>query len=179
MFKSGDSKGKLSASAAVPAAGAGRTSVGRGRLREPTQVLPLLIRHEVRQLRRWFDAFDRDIVLPILLGEIALHNIGSKQNGGAPDMPCHLEGETAALRPCNAYSIASAINLPRETVRRKVERLIELGWVSKRGNGHLYITPAAHQHFAPLLYHDCLSDLIGMADAARLPEGADGDTPSR
>ena len=37
----------------------------------------LLARHEIRSLRRWFEDFDRDILLPILLGEIALHNIGA------------------------------------------------------------------------------------------------------
>lgn len=43
----------------------------------------VLARHEIRSLRRWFEDFDRDILLPILLGEIALHNIGALQNGVA------------------------------------------------------------------------------------------------
>ncbi len=98
----------------------------------------LLARHEIRRLRRWFEDFDRDILLPILLGEIALHNIGALQNGVArrsatrtgkalPERPAD-EAVARELKPCNAYSIAAATGLPRETVRRKIVRLIELGW---------------------------------------------------
>ena len=93
----------------------------------------LLARHEIRSLRRWFDDFDRDILLPILLGEIALHNIGALQNGVArragtriaKALPANAEVSAAtgsALKPCNAYSIAAATGLPRETVRRKIEQ---------------------------------------------------------
>ncbi len=41
----------------------------------------LLARYEVRNLKRIFDEFERDILLPILLGEIALHNLGELENG--------------------------------------------------------------------------------------------------
>lgn len=33
------------------------------------------------------------------------------------------------LRPCNAFSVAQACDIPRETVRRRVNRLIEDGWL--------------------------------------------------
>ncbi|MDI3492062.1 MAG: hypothetical protein PWP11_3339, partial [Thauera sp.] len=43
----------------------------------------LLMRHEIRNLRRWFEEFDRDILLPILLGEIAMHNTGAFEHASA------------------------------------------------------------------------------------------------
>ena len=39
----------------------------------------ILAQHEIRSVRRWFEEFDRDILLAILLGEIALHNVGALQ----------------------------------------------------------------------------------------------------
>jgi NifB/MoaA-like Fe-S oxidoreductase len=123
----------------------------------------LLAKHEVRNLKRWFEEFDRDIMLPILLGEIALHNIGTPSAAATDgdEMP------ECTLKPCNAYSIAAATGLPRETVRRKVARLVELGWVSRRKNGHLYVSSGALRHFGHLLSSRELPDLIDTADCAR------------
>lgn len=124
----------------------------------------LLAKHEVRNMKRWFEEFDRDIMLPILLGEIALHNIGTPSPGAG-------DGDDAlpecTLKPCNAYSIAAATGLPRETVRRKVARLVELGWVSRRKNGHLYVSSSALHHFGHLMSSRELPDLIDTADRAR------------
>jgi len=121
-------------SAPVQAEPAGQASARR----VLKSVALVLARHEIRSLRRWFEDFDRDILLPILLGEIALHNIGALQNGvarrastRAPQLPVSpplaCEEEACSLKPCNAYSIAAATGLPRETVRRKIVRLVELG----------------------------------------------------
>lgn len=130
------------------------------------RVALLLARHEVRNLRRWFEEFDRDILLPILLGEIALHNIGATENGHGEELSRDNDFH-CPLRPCNAYSIAAATGLPRETVRRKIVRLIELGWISKRHNGHLYVTSAALRHFGAVLSSRELADVIETADRAR------------
>ncbi|THF63196.1 hypothetical protein E6C76_17710 [Pseudothauera nasutitermitis] len=130
----------------------------------------LLARYEVRNLKRIFEEFERDILLPILLGEIALHNLGELENGkevsARPldrDEPC----DTRSLRPCNAYSIAAATGLPRETVRRKIARLIELGWINRRHNGHLYVSSEALAKFGELLYSRELPELLAIADRAR------------
>jgi hypothetical protein len=156
------------------ASGTGEGAVSRPALRS---VALLLARHEIRHLKRWFEEFDRDILLPILLGEIALHNIGVFENGknrGEPDR----SGDDAALglaaindecelKPCNAYSIAAATGLPRETVRRKIVRLVELGWITRRDNGHLFITPRALKHFGSMLSARELNELLDTADRAR------------
>ncbi len=130
----------------------------------------LLARYEVRNLKRIFDEFERDILLPILLGEIALHNLGELENGKEPKArpsdagdPC----DTRSLRPCNAYSIAAATGLPRETVRRKIARLTELGWINRRHNGHLYVSSDALAKFGELLYSRELPELLSIADRAR------------
>ena len=139
----------------------------------PTRLLKpvalLLARHEVRNLKRWFEEFDRDILLPILLGEIALHNIGARENGDhdpKSEEPC-TGPQDCLLRPCNAYSIAAATGLPRETVRRKISRLIELGWISRRENGHLFVTHEALTHFGSLLASRQLGEIVETADRAR------------
>jgi len=138
----------------------------------------VLARHEIRSLRRWFEDFDRDILLPILLGEIALHNIGALQNGvarrastRAPQQPVPppVASETGCcgLKPCNAYSIAAATGLPRETVRRKIVRLIELGWIHREENGHLFITEEALEQFGSMLSSRALTELLETADHVR------------
>lgn len=141
-------------------------------------VLIVLARYETRSLRRWFDDFDRDILLAILLGEIALHNIGALQNGvarrGSTRTPPTAEAQAAdsdedhcGLKPCNAYSIAAATGLPRETVRRKVARLIELGWIRREDNGHLFVTDDALERFGAVLRSRALAELLETADHVR------------
>ncbi len=71
------------------------------------------------------------------------------------------------LRPCNAYSIAAATGLPRETVRRKIARLTELGWINRRRNGHLYVSSDALAKFGEVLFSRELPELLAIADRAR------------
>jgi DNA-binding IclR family transcriptional regulator len=52
------------------------------------------------------------------------------------------EDGTAAI---NALSIAEYTGIPRETVRRKVNELIQKGWVTRDDNGDLVPTPKAAQ----------------------------------
>jgi hypothetical protein len=154
-------------------------------------VVVVLVRHEIRNLRRWFDEFDRDILLPILLGEIGLHNIGALENSSAKSVADTPDGQEPVLadglmsqarfRPCNAYSIAAATGLPRETVRRKIVRLVELGWVTRRDNGHLFITAAALEHFGAVLSSRELIEMIDTADRLRalMAEHEPAEAPPR
>lgn len=151
---------------------AAETGFTRGALRT---VAVILARHEMRSLKRLYDDFEHDILLPLLLGEIALHNIGVLENRGefADDIgPDDGDDDDTGiyhcpLKPCNAYSIAAATGLPRETVRRKIGRLVELGWISKRANGHLYVTAHALAHFGSLLRSRDLPELLQTADKVR------------
>lgn len=127
----------------------------------------LLARYQIRSLRRLFDEFERDILLPLLLGEIALHNIGALENNSEVTLDLGADKLSSVMRPCNAYSIAAATGLPRETVRRKIVRLVELGWITRRGNGHLFLTPRAIEHFGNLLGSRDLPELLDTADRIR------------
>ena len=131
----------------------------------------ILARHEIRNLKRLYDEFDHDVMLPLLLGEIALHNVGAFDEDGeaVPDDALTQSGRSGLcpLKPCNAYSIALATGFPRETVRRKIARLVEMGWISRRYNGHLFITSAAVEHFGNLLNSRELPELLETADRIR------------
>jgi hypothetical protein len=48
-------------------------------------------------------------------------------------------------RGCNAMSIAEATGLPRETVRRKMKRLVEMGILMRRGAGDFIWQPGVLQ----------------------------------
>jgi len=45
----------------------------------------------------------------------------------------------------NVKSIAASTGIPEETVRRKVRRLTEDGWIERRGNDLFYTAKAAHE----------------------------------
>jgi hypothetical protein len=48
-------------------------------------------------------------------------------------------------RGINATSIANAAGIPRETVRRKLKRLLELGFIVEKGRAHYVLRPGALQ----------------------------------
>ena len=52
-------------------------------------------------------------------------------------------------RRINTQSVADSTGIPRETVRRKIGRLIERGWVRKNEDGTLEVTKAAAVDLAP------------------------------
>lgn len=137
----------------------------------------ILARHQIKNLKRLYDEFDHDIMLPLLLGEIALHNIGTPDARRMVGQANDAGGEDACvLKPCNAYSIAAATGMPRETVRRKIARLVELGWISRRHNGHLYISSSALQHFGRVLSSRELPELLALATRVRRKLQAAGET---
>lgn len=93
-------------------------------------------------LARTYRTFDGDMVAALVLGEIAHRNVEHwLANEGNPaealDDP---QARRRVMRPCNALSIAEACGLPRETVRRKVNRLIEQAYVERSEDGHLFLT---------------------------------------
>jgi DNA-binding MarR family transcriptional regulator len=51
--------------------------------------------------------------------------------------------------PINVQSIADYSGIPRETVRRKVRDLEQLGWITRYPNGYLIATRQAAQDLAP------------------------------
>lgn len=52
-------------------------------------------------------------------------------------------------------------------MRRKIGRLIELGWICREDNGHLYITEVALEQFGSMLSSRALAELLETADHVR------------
>lgn len=52
--------------------------------------------------------------------------------------------------PLNARSISDYSGIPRETVRRKVQELMDLGWVERDDSGYLRATTKVRTDLAPL-----------------------------
>lgn len=104
-------------------------------------------------LRRLHAQFDGDLALVIVLGEIGQHSARRIFREALPasgkDSRTLLTDEFVAanLRRCNMLSVAEASGIPRETVRRKVDKLIRMGFVSRAEDGTLAITRMVGTHF--------------------------------
>ena len=117
----------------------------------------LLSRFTVPYMRTVYREFDGDILLNIVIGEIGTRNLGqffdaSRDSETFESRLDDVSEHQRVLRPCNALSISDATGIPRETVRHKVNALIQRGWVSQNERGHLYLTPEVAQHFHRFLF---------------------------
>lgn len=82
---------------------------------------------------------DLDLVSISLLHEIAQHNLEPFTSGGRVRFPQSAE-EMKMMRGCNAFSLSQATGVPRETARRKIKQLAELGWIEQHNRHGLFIT---------------------------------------
>ena len=81
--------------------------------------------------------------MSLIGSEIWLYNIGRfAERTGCARLSERLDSaERGTVVPrCNAYSIAQALGLPHETVRRKIAKLQSLGWVERSERGQLHVT---------------------------------------
>lgn len=106
----------------------------------------------LKYLSSLYKEFDGDIVLAIVLGELAHQNISRQMQRGQlvpriDNCPLTLEALRDLLLPSNPLSISEATGIPRETVRRKFERLVELGWVERVAHHSYLVTPAVAERF--------------------------------
>jgi len=92
-----------------------------------------------RYLTAIYGALTLDLVSLSLLDEIARHNLGSMSGPDYANFPFKA-AHTGAMRGCNAFSLSQATGVPRETVRRKVQQLVKLGWVEQHDRKGLFIT---------------------------------------
>lgn len=108
-------------------------------------------RFVVPHLIALYAKFDGDMLLALVLGEIAIRNMQGifEMRPEEPYTVFDRDAERAfieqlrpmeRMRPANTISVAMATGVPRETVRRKVDKLVELGWVERLDSGHLYLT---------------------------------------
>ena len=64
------------------------------------------------------------------------------------------------LEPTNAYSISQATGIPRETVRRKIDKLQQKGWVVKNDRGEVVMSETVSDHFTKGLNKKILAELL-------------------
>jgi DNA-binding MarR family transcriptional regulator len=143
----------------------------------------------VRHLIETYRAFDGDVLEAIVLGEIAHHNIAAIRTAAtSPQALSEALGQrratgAAALLPTNAYSLAQATGIPRETVRRKIARLEQRGWISRDVEGSLFVTDRPAAHFAAFNVARCaellqaagdIDQLLGAVAMAPASAGASG-----
>lgn len=97
-----------------------------------------------------------DLVSVSLLNEIAQHNLEPFAKRTAVPFPTNAD-EMKMMRGCNAFSLSQSTGVPRETVRRKIKQLVELGWIEPHNRKGLFITT----HWMDRLSRDLAASLLG------------------
>ena len=134
------------------------------------QVAHLISSFTVPLMSDLYRIFDGDMVEMLVLGEIGTHNVSQFFNKYPSTMPEQwLDDESRRyhfMRPCNALSISDATGIPRETVRRKVNQLIQKGWLYRDGHNNLILTAGMGQGFIESNAQRVLQ-LLQLADTLR------------
>ena len=107
----------------------------------------LLLRFMTSRLRAMYQAYDGDLTLCLVLGEIASRNTERCYAERRGSRPASCNGQRQYL-PCNALSISDVTGIPRETVRRKLAKLVDLGWIEKTPDDMYVITDRIGTVFA-------------------------------
>lgn len=100
------------------------------------------------QLARQYCGGDIDKFLVLLI--VALQT--TRHKGFSSEPPERLISGEIPVFPgygTNIRSIADSLDMPKETARRKVQELLETGWLVRQ-DGLLYFTARAHQELAPV-----------------------------
>lgn len=139
--------------------------------------------YNLRHLLNVYQEFDGDILLAIVLGEIAHHNICRHFTAGrrAKDPPP--EGWDSAsfrdsLEPCNPYSLSVATGIPRETVRRKIATLLRRKWVHVHPEGGYVIALNLPAQFRQLNAQTLADFLQTAAEIMPLCDSTGGKSPT-
>jgi predicted transcriptional regulator len=108
----------------------------------------------------------------MVLGEIAHHNIFRfySRKGNSVEVYEHLLTHPESkqhLEPTNAFSISQGTGIPRETVRRKIEKLEKKGWIVKNERGELFMSETVGEHFMKDFNKKLLSELLEATESIR------------
>ena len=121
--------------------------------RHPRAITLLMNMMFIRHLIALYRSFDGDLVEAVVLGEVAHHNLAPLFNASRTphelSEALHLADveRRQTLLPTNAFSIAQATGIPRETVRRKVASLTRRGWLARDADGNLFVAADASRAF--------------------------------
>lgn len=101
--------------------------------------------HYLSHLIRLYKAFDGDMELCVVLGEIGHYNTRHLfKDKGTHEMD--IEELRKSYTGCNATSISMSSGIPRETVRRKIRKLEEMGYVVIDDKKQMSITDLPRVH---------------------------------
>ncbi len=120
-----------------------------------------------RHLKTFYRLFDGDLVLALVMCEIWHYNIGRYfDRTGTESAPNDLtdpEKRQKLLPPCNAYSISQVLGVPSETVRRKVRKLVDKGWVLRSKDGELIAAREVEKVFSPAITVEAMGEFLSAA----------------
>lgn len=125
-------------------------------------------------LRRIYQAFDGDLMLAMILAEIAHYNIQDLVRGERfrnADIAAYVAENR--LKPVNTLSLSQSCGIPRETLRRKIRTLVDTGLILKTQDGCLHVTEKCLARFGPDFNKALLKDI--RACATRLEDLLDED----
>lgn len=108
----------------------------------------MLSRMHVVQFKRLYEKFDGDILLPIIMHEIGAYpvrNITSATLDKIRDSG-ELRQFVYSQGSCNAFSICQSLGIPHQTMRRKLSKLEEKGYIKKNGR-QIWLTDKATSEF--------------------------------
>ncbi len=158
--------------------------------RHAYQISHLIAGFTVPLMRKLYHQFDGDMVQMMILGEISLHNVSQFFRRGGADVPEKLlddmQRRGQLMQSCNVLSISEATGIPRETVRRKVDQLIEKGWMYRDAHKRLLVRQGVSTGFARrnaettqdiLALAAKLQTLLQAADAERDGPGGAAQVP--
>lgn len=126
----------------------------------PDEISVLMGWFFLRHLNQLYRNFQGDLLLAIVLGEIAHHNICHYFSSGKAKA-ANRGKPVDVMEPCNPFSLSVATGLPRETCRRKVQILVRQGLVRKHAAGGYIITPGLRAKFREA-NQETLADLLAL-----------------
>ena len=108
-----------------------------------------------------------DLTMHMVVAEIWIYNIGKRLAAStSPPESEELatnEGRRRTLPKCNAYSISLALEMSPETVRRKVKKLMDMGWVERSPGGELMVTAECEKAYNPQVNLEIVRDFVATA----------------
>lgn len=125
-------------------------------------------------LRRIYQAFNGDLILAMIVAEIAHYNMQDLVRAGHfrnADIAAYVTENR--LKPVNTLSLSQSCGIPRETLRRKLRTLIAAGLIRKNQDGSLHVTEKCLARFGTDFNKALLTDI--QTCAARLESLLDED----
>jgi hypothetical protein len=115
--------------------------------------------------RRVYRAFDGDLMLAMILAEIAHYNVQDlvrSERFRNADITAYLAKNR--LKPVNTLSLSQSCAIPRETLRRKIRALIAADLIQKDEDGSLHVTEKCLARFGADFNKALLTDIQTCAE---------------